>query len=221
MTNTILWGRHPDYANGVWIKLICDASEAEKASRAAQGFALAELPPGIHPVGGEDATIRIYVACLAAYNNGILHGRWIDATQGEEHIWHGIREMLKASPIPGAEEYAIHDYEGFEGRALGEYSSVSQVADLASFVDEHGALAAKLVEHFGCIDEAREAMEDRYHGVYPSVADFAQTLTEETTTIPENLQYYIDWERMGRDLAMCDILAIETGFEEVHIFRQH
>lgn len=22
---------------------------------------------------------RIYVACLAAYNNGHLHGRWIDA----------------------------------------------------------------------------------------------------------------------------------------------
>jgi antirestriction protein len=169
----------------------------------------------------ETATIKIYVACLAAYNNGLLHGRWIDATQGEEHIWHGIREMLKASPIPGAEEHAIHDYEGFESATLGEYSSDSQVADLASFIDEHGALAAKLVEHFGCIDEAREAMEDRYHGVYTSVADFAQTLTEETTKIPENLQYYIDWERMGRDLAMCDILAIETGFEEVHIFWQH
>ena len=25
-------------------------------------------------------TPRIYVACLAAYNNGRLHGRWIDAT---------------------------------------------------------------------------------------------------------------------------------------------
>ena len=24
---------------------------------------------------------RIYVACLAAYNNGHLHGAWIDAAQ--------------------------------------------------------------------------------------------------------------------------------------------
>lgn len=23
---------------------------------------------------------RIYVACLASYNNGVLHGKWIDAT---------------------------------------------------------------------------------------------------------------------------------------------
>lgn len=221
MTNTILWGRHPDYANGVWIKLTCDASEAEKTSRIAQGFALTELPPGIHPVGGEDATIRIYVACLAAYNNGILHGRWIDATLGEDHIWESIKAMLAASPIPGAEEHAIHDYEGFEGVSLSEYESVQHVAELAAFIEEHGALAAKLVEHFGCIDEAREAMEDRYCGVHSSVADFAQEITEETTKIPENLQYYIDWERMGRDLALCDILAIETGFEKVHIFWQH
>ncbi len=67
----------------------------------------------------ETASIKIYVACLAAYNNGILHGRWIDATLGEDHIWEGIKAMLAASPTPGAEEHAIHDYEGFEGASLG------------------------------------------------------------------------------------------------------
>lgn len=221
MTNTILWGRHPDYANGVWIKLTSDASEAEKASRTAQGFALAELPPGIHPVGGEDASIRIYVACLAAYNNGILHGRWIDATLGKDHIWDSIKAMLATSPIPGAEEHAIHDYEGFEGASVSEYAGIAEVAELAAFIEEHGAIAGKLVEYFGDLEEAKAALEDRYCGVHSSVADFAQQITEETTTIPANLQYYIDWERMGRDLTMSDILAIETGFEEVHIFWQH
>ena len=29
----------------------------------------------------DDITPKIYVACLAAYNNGHLHGEWIDATQ--------------------------------------------------------------------------------------------------------------------------------------------
>ena len=220
MTNTILWGRHPDYANGIWIKLTSNASQDEKASRAAQGFALAELPPGIHPVGGEDGTIRIYVACLAAYNNGILHGRWIDATLGTDHIWNGIKAMLAASPIPGAEEHAIHDYEGFEGASVSEYAGIAEVAELAAFIEEHGAIAGKLMEHFGDLEEANEAMESRYAGEYSTVADFAQSLTEETTQIPANLQYYIDWERMARDLEMSDILAIETGFEEVHIFWQ-
>ncbi|HCN93064.1 MAG TPA: antirestriction protein ArdA, partial [Hyphomonas sp.] len=50
---------------------------------------------------------RIYVACLAAYNNGRLHGRWIDATDPHE-VWQHVRGMLAASPEPDAEEWAIH-----------------------------------------------------------------------------------------------------------------
>ena len=59
------------------------------------------------PASTQDPT-RIYVACLASYNNGTLHGRWIDATQGEAHIWHETRAMLATSPEPDAEEWAIH-----------------------------------------------------------------------------------------------------------------
>lgn len=169
----------------------------------------------------DTSNIKIYVACLAAYNNGILHGRWIDATLGEDHIWESIRAMLAESPIPSAEEHAIHDHDGFEGARLGEYSSVAQVAEIAAFINEHGGIAGKLIEHFGSADEAREAMEDRYFGVYSSVADYAQEFTEQTTQIPANLQYYIDYERMARALEMSDILAIETGFEEVQIFWRH
>lgn len=34
--------------------------------------------------GASGNTPRIYAACLAAYNSGRLHGRWIDATQDPE-----------------------------------------------------------------------------------------------------------------------------------------
>ncbi len=33
-----------------------------------------------------DSNPRIYVACLAAYNNGYLHGAWIDADQDADEI---------------------------------------------------------------------------------------------------------------------------------------
>lgn len=220
MTDLYLWGKHPAYANGQWIKLERNASRNEIDSRKAQGFELAERPFGEHPevLKDEEGSIRIYVACLASYNNGILHGHWIDATLGEDHLWEGIKAMLAASPIPEAEEFAIHDYEGFEGVALSEYESIQSVAKLAAFIDEVGPVAGKLMEHFADLDEARETMRDHYAGVYSSVSDFAQELTEETTKIPDTLQYYIDWERMARDLEINDILALETGFEEVHVF---
>lgn len=58
-------------------------------------------------------TPKIYVVCLAAYNNGKLHGVWIEANQPAEAIWDAIRAMLKNSPERDAEEWVIHDYEGF------------------------------------------------------------------------------------------------------------
>ncbi|MEP0248115.1 antirestriction protein ArdA, partial [Roseibium sp.] len=50
---------------------------------------------------------RIYVACLAAYNGGRLHGQWIDATEPDE-VREEVRTMLATSPEPDAEEWAIH-----------------------------------------------------------------------------------------------------------------
>lgn len=87
-------------------------------------------------------TPRIYAACLAAYNSGRLHGRWIDAIQDPEDIQAEISEMLAASPIPDAEEWAIHDYEGFEGARLEEYSGIEKAHALALFIVEHGPLGA-------------------------------------------------------------------------------
>lgn len=169
----------------------------------------------------QQETIRIYVACLAAYNNGILHGEWIDADQGSEGIRSAIAEMLKASPIAGAEEYAIHDYVGFEGASIAEYQGIDSVAALASFIAEHGALGGKLIDHMGSLDDTREAIENHYAGEYRSLADFVQEWTEESTDIPESLEYYIDWEQMARDYEINDVLSIETGFECVHVFWRH
>ena len=58
---------------------------------------------------------RIYVADLAAYNSGFLHGCWIEVDQEVDEIWNQVKAMLKASPVDDSEEHAIHDYEGFHG----------------------------------------------------------------------------------------------------------
>lgn len=168
------------------------------------------------------AEIRIYVADLAAYNNGKLHGVWIDATQELENIQEEINKMLAESPEGFAEEYAIHDYEGFGSYRVSEYEGLESVHEVACFIEEHGDLGAELLAQFSSIDEARDAIEDKYAGCYKSVADFAEELAEQSTQIPESLQYYIDYERMGRDLVMGgDIFTIEPDHGNVHIFWNH
>ncbi len=163
--------------------------------------------------------IRIYVACLAAYNNGILHGRWIDATEDVDHIWKETKAMLAVSPIERAEEWAVHDFEGFEGLYISEYTSFETIAGLAAFIEEHGEMGAKLIEHMGGDkDSAETALQDHYIGQYESVADYAQELTEDMTDIPESLIYYIDYEKMARDMTINDLIVIETGYREQHLF---
>ena len=84
---------------------------------------------------------RIYVACLAAYNNGRLHGRWIEASDPHE-VWQQVSAMLAASPEPDAEEWAIHDYDGFHGCRISEYAGFDTVCALAEFLEERGELGA-------------------------------------------------------------------------------
>lgn len=164
---------------------------------------------------------RIYVACLAAYNNGKLHGKWIDATQDADSIQDEINAMLKASPEPNAEEYAIHDFEGFGSLRLSEYESIETIAKLAEAIDEHGELFAEYYNQssYTDVETALEDFEDKYRGAYDSKRAYAEYWLEETgnlATIPEHLQGYFDYDYYARDLFM-DLTAIEYD-GQVHVF---
>ena len=164
----------------------------------------------------------IYVACLAAYNNGILHGATIWADDADQ-MQADTRAILARSPEPDAEEWAIHDYAGFEGAHIEEYQSFESVAEIAAFIEERGEVGAKVLEHFGQdLDDARKAFED-YCGEFESLADYAEELTTECgTPIPESLRHYIDYASMGRDMEINgDVFTVETGHDEIHIFRGH
>ncbi len=117
---------------------------------------------------------KIYVACLAAYNSGYLHGEWIDANQYVDSLYEEINNMLARSPIGEAEEWAIHDYEGFGEGVLSESTGVERVVELAKFLVEHGELGREVLSHFvGDVNSAQSALEENYHGEFSSEEDFA------------------------------------------------
>ncbi|WP_137137940.1 antirestriction protein ArdA [Pseudomonas asiatica] len=167
-------------------------------------------------------TPRIYVADLAAYNSGYLHGVWIDASEEVGDIQEQINAMLAASPVPDAEEYAIHDYEGFDGYRLGEYEGIEAAHEIACFIEDFPEFGASLLSYFSSIEEARRAAEEDYCGSFECLADYAQQLTEETTQIPPSLAYYINYEAMARDMELGgDVFTLETGYREIHVFWNH
>jgi antirestriction protein len=163
---------------------------------------------------------KIYVADLAAYTNGKLHGVWVNALSDLDEMLESIKDMLTTSPESYAEEYAIHDYEGFEECSLSEYQSIESVRDIAIFLNEYPDIGGELLSHFNNdIKQAQSAAVEQYQGCYDSLADYAQAITEDATSIPSHLHYYIDYDRMGRDMKMNgDFFVLEPMQSRKYIF---
>jgi antirestriction protein len=162
---------------------------------------------------------KIYVACLAAYNNGYHHGTWIDATQSVEAINEEIQAMLKQSPIPHAEEWAIHDYDDFGNLRLGEYENLETVTQIASFIAEQGELGMALLDYTNHdVSAAKRLLEECYEGKHENERQFAYQLFTDCHEIPEYLEPYIDYDRIARDLFMCDYFSLNVNCN-LHVFK--
>lgn len=166
-------------------------------------------------------TPQIYVACLASYNNGFLHGKWIEANQSESEIIEEIQTMLEESPEEEAEEWAIHCYEGFGSIKIHEFESISTIKEYAEFIAEHGELGQALIADYG-IESAQVMMEDQYYGCYDSEVDFAHHMIDDcySEKLPDNLMMYFDYGAFARDLFINDFCSVELdGF--VYVFSNY
>lgn len=98
------------------------------------------------------------------------------------------------------------------------------MATAAELISEKGQLAGLVIAHFcGDLNEAKNALEDKYSGEYDSLADYAEELSEGSVgDIPDNIARYIDYESMGRDMELGgDVFTLTTNDGKVHIFWNH
>lgn len=130
---------------------------------------------------------------------------------------------MQGQPFPSAEEWAIHDHEGLGD--LGEYAGLHEVArrvQVAELADDRGIPVAVLLEFASermagnwDSDDLESEIDDSYRGAWESWADMIEELEEETgglAEVPERFQYYIDFEKMGRDAEISgDFTAYRDG----------
>jgi len=169
-----------------------------------------------HEVLREDGP-RIYVASLSDYNAGILHGDWIEADQEPEELQQAVTDMLIRSPSPGAEEFAIHDYEGFGHYRPGEYDSLDWISRVAQGIIEHGQAFGAWAENCDHDDDALEHFDGAYMGEWSSVERYAEELLDDLgylsaidEAVPDMLQPYVrvDIAAFARDLELSGDLTV-------------
>jgi antirestriction protein len=152
---------------------------------------------------------RIYVASLSDYNAGRLHGAWIDAAQEPEQIENEIAWMLKQSPEPIAEEWAIHDHDGFGGVQLSEYEPIQRVSRIARGILEHGTAFAAWVNHSDDDERALQSFEDCYLGAWPSRREFAEETLSDLgfdKLIEEHVpDHFVPYVRFDADAYIRDV----------------
>jgi antirestriction protein len=162
--------------------------------------------------------MRVWVGCLACYNEGRLVGQWVDAVDADTFI---------PCERPDHEEWWCLDHEGLP--IDGEWSPMyaAALARLLSEVVEwqRGAVIAWIKEgNYSTDVEGLPVLSDfdeAYCGEYDSPRDYAQTYAEECGLVPEEYVWpasCIDWEQATRELMMDHYTAPAPG-GGVYVFR--
>src|SRR5210317_549575 len=145
---------------------------------------------------------NIYVACLSAYNNGKLHGAWISCDYTTvDKIQEQIDAMLAESPEPDAEEYAIHDSEGFGKVKVAEHADLEELVELADLIEKYGDAAMALTEYETDIERMKTLLEDGFMGKYSSKDEWAEEFLTDTGLLPNNnlVRLYFNYTAYARD----------------------
>lgn len=179
---------------------------------------------------------RIYVADLAAYNAGYLHGKWFDPADFDydaDELHSAVQEMLEdghrqyaaATLSEKHEEWAIHDYEEFDGVQISEWQQFDFVCELAQALDDKGEAFGLFVSHFGLeISDAVSAFDEAYIGDM-SLEDYAYNLVEEcylpelSGGSKEFFESYFDYDKFARDLKLGgDVVEISPRYDAHYLF---
>jgi antirestriction protein len=195
-------------------------------------------PEPDEPEGGEQeppVTPRIWVGSLSDYNDGVLHGEWLDAARESDDIHSDIHSMLATSPTAArtgqpAEEWGIFDHEGFGRLRIDEYESIDYVSRLARGIVTHGLAFAAWTE-ISNGDDTLDQFDRAYLGHFDGLDAYAQQLVDDggyeqllDNAVPQHLRPYvhIDTAGLGLDLWLGgDINLVHADDGGVWIFDAH
>lgn len=164
---------------------------------------------------------RVWVGSLADYNNGHLHGKWIDAAVPDHELAAAVQRMLATSKEPLAEEHGIFDYDNFGAYRVGEYDDLAHVARVARGISEHGPAFGTWAQLHDGDPAMLDEFEDSFLGEYESTEAWAHDFLDAfgldqrlaMADFPETLRGYIqiDYAGWARDAEISGDLHLEPA----------
>lgn len=160
-----------------------------------------------------NANIKIFLTNLGMYNEGILHGEWVELPCDDFtpifdrlHICHDDVVYTDNAGNP-YEEWFITDYESNIGLHINEYDNIDDLNDFAESIEnlDENVIAALLYFGVDIENVADEADNIICHCDCNDMTDVAYEYIEETgmlSNVPDSIARYFDYESFGRDLGI-------------------
>lgn len=162
--------------------------------------------------------MRVWIGCLACYNDGQLIGQWYDASEAGTvtpdmiHVKERVDpEVFTAYVTENHEELWCMDIEDAPSESLSREMSPSEAQAIADRLDDlernhvEPAAYAAYCDNLGYdfTEDALGEFEDAYAGEWDNREDYAYNLAEDLGVLPEGNAWpgsYIDWKRAANDL---------------------
>lgn len=145
----------------------------------------------------------LYVGTYAKYNNGSIHGAWLDLTKYTDvnDFLNACEELHKDETNP---EFMFQDFENFPKSLYSESGNLDAIYDYINFIDST-YLSVEVVNAGLSLNIPLDELEDSYYGQFDSDTELAHDYIESTGLlqgVPDSIAKYFDYEAFGRDLAM-------------------
>lgn len=161
-----------------------------------------------------ESTPRVYVGTYGAYNNGNLHGAWLNLDDYCDIYGfnEAVNELHAAEiAIYGEIEPMFQDHEGIPDKYICESHLSPAVWDEWVSLDDDDKEVLELFldncNQYGTLEQARDA----YMGRADSKADWAEEFLSDTglmDSIPEHLRCYFDFEKYACDVGISDVTFV-------------
>lgn len=161
----------------------------------------------------------LYVGTYGKYNAGSIDGLWVDLTTFGDYD--EFREFCRILHRDERDpELMFQDYENFPEEWYSESGmdarTFDRILEYASCDNREAADA--FVCCFGAESFSKERFEELYMGEWDSEEDFAEHIFYEcydTSYIPQNILYYMDFKAFARDLFYGGDFLYSDG----HVFK--
>jgi hypothetical protein len=158
MAQYMTWGRHPDYADGQWIKLFRGKNASDIAHRKAQGFELRIMPEWMHPEKKTACPALTDEDRKEAFLRAVTHtqgakSRWQERTETgltDTDLEKALRYELGIAGGSGCSVSVKVEYEGAGLKIWASWQGVNPCIDAPIFEGRQAMAMARQV--FGIAD---------------------------------------------------------------------